>query len=165
MKYQLILGATFLAGSILSACDKTPAEIEAEARRAQARADQEINEAQRKAAEESARAQAKADEEAQRARESFIKARDDLRKNARQTLTDLSVKYDELSAQAARETGRRKAELQTALKQIDEKRAAIEKDLSALETTAAHEFEAIRLRLTEELTELKKAIENATAKI
>lgn len=165
MKYAFVLGTAVLAISLLPACDQSPAEVQADAKKAQNRADEQIDRARRNVAEEVTEAQAKANAEAQRARDVFVKSRDELRQDTQRKLDVLSVKLDELNLQMGKETGKRKADLESMQKDIIARRVSVERDLKALETTTVDELETIKARLTAELGELTKALDKATLKI
>lgn len=158
------LGSILLALS-LGACGRSPAEAQAKANEAEARAVQTAAEVRSEADLEVAKAQAKADVEARKADEVLTKARDDLRTSARRDLDDISKRVDDLEKKAEQTSGRHRADVNAALKDIDVKRAAVDKDITSLAYADASDFERLKADLGTKLDDLEKAVTEASANL
>ena len=139
-----------LAGA---ACEKSGADAQREADKAQAKSTTEITNAQAEADKKSEKAQAEANEKISKAQADFAKTREDYRHTVQSDLTDVDKKLADLDAKATK--GQK---VRGDLNGLHRDRDAFAADARSLDTATPVTFDAIKDRLDKERDDLKKAM-------
>jgi hypothetical protein len=144
---------------------KAQREAEQKIEKAQKEADKTIAKANQQADEESANQQAKANETVRNVHEDLLKDRNDFQVQAHKTVDDVDSKIDSLRTKAQKANTKARADFDAAMKDVEAKRAALAADLQRLENQSAQTFDAFKARVTKEIDEFKKAVDNASNKL
>ncbi len=139
------------------ACDKSGAEAQQKADKAQAQANQEITNATIESDKKIDKAQATADKKIAEADRDFAKTRDDFRHTATTNLADMDKKLADLDAKAKKATGKKKMDIEAGLPTLRTQRDAYAADLKNLDTATAATWDATRARVEKEWSDLKNA--------
>jgi uncharacterized protein (DUF3084 family) len=157
-----MLAAAVLSVLLTAACDKDKAmEEQNKANTAQNVATDKAAEANKEADQKIRNAQAEADKKIAEAQADFLKMREDYRHKTTTDLVDLNKKVEELDAKAKTANGKSKADLEAALKQIRSSRDAFAADYKSIETASATTWDATKVRLDKEWTDLKALVDKA----
>ncbi len=149
------------------ACDKSGAEAQREADKAQQNATTKITNAQVEADKEAAKAQAEANEKSEKAQaeanekisaadKDFMKSREDYRHTAQSHLTDVDKKLADLDAKATKGE-----KVKADLTGLHAERNAFANDIDSLDRTTASNWDATKARLDKEWKDLKRAVDRA----
>jgi len=157
-----MLAAAVLSVLLTAACDKDKAADEqSKANTAQNVATDKAAEANKEADQKIRNAQAEADKKVAEAQAGFMKLREDYRHKTTTDLVDLDKKVEELDAKAKKANGKAKTDLETALKQIRSSRDTFATDYKSIETASATTWDATKVRLDKEWTDLKALVDKA----
>jgi hypothetical protein len=128
---------------------------------AQAKADEKISSARADADEKARAAQAEADKKIGEAQADFLKLREDYRHTTTVALADLDKRITILQAKEVKATGKAKADLGARLPAILSARDHFARDFDNLETATAATWDAAKVSLDKEWTDLKDQVSKA----
>lgn len=165
MTRKLFVSITVLAsvaalGSF--ACDKTGAEAQEKANKAQAEANKDIANANAEADGKMRAAQAEADKKIAEAKGDFAKTREDYRHTVQTNLDELDKKIAVLEAKAKKETGKAKMDLDANIAALKTRREGFATSVRSLDNATATSWDATKARLDKEWADLKAAVDRAT---
>jgi hypothetical protein len=141
-----------------TACDKA-ADEQKKAVAAQDEAEVKITSARVEADKKIENAQSEADKKVADAQANFMKMREEFRHKTNVNLVDLDHKVELLAAKAKTSTGKAQTTLDANLKQIRTGRAEFAADYLTLDNASASTWDAVRVRLDKEWTELKTLVD------
>lgn len=98
-------------------------------------------------------------------RADFLRKREDYRHDRASDLVDLDEKIGKLEAKEKTATGKTKAEIDVALKDIRAKRAVFKRDFDALGRSTAASWDDTKARLDHEWDDVKSALDKAPSTI
>ncbi len=148
-----------LAPLAVLACDKSGTEAQREADRARVEANKESNQAAAEATTRITGAQIEADRKIAEAEKAFASTRENYRHDVQTKIDDLDKKLVDLDAKAKKATGKKKAELDTSLPVIRQKRDAFVRDFQAIGSETAATWDGTKARLDKEWAELKASVD------
>ena len=180
MRRQMIVGSfLFLA----AACDKSAQEEQAKAEQAQREANEQSGKAARAAEQKAAQAQGEADDKSARANEQaereiakaqakanetirnvhqdLLKDRNEFQVEVHKSVDQLDSRIDQLRVKAQKATAKARGDFEAAMKDVDDKRAAVASDLARLQGQTAESFDTFKTRVNKEIDDLKKSIDGA----
>jgi hypothetical protein len=150
-----------LALSLSAAACNNAADDQAKADKAQAEANAKIDQARAEADAKMKSAQASADKSITQAEADFMKMREDYRHATMSRLVALDKKIADLEIKASTAAGKRKADLDVALKQIHAARDQFAADFRALEGASATTWDDAKARLDKELSDMRSLADAA----
>lgn len=171
-----------------AACNRTPADQEAEARKAQQQATetaveaqreaddkaqkvsheakQEIADTQRAANERAAKAQEEANQQAQQATQTLSQAKTDYRTKAQGELDDLKATIGDLHTKAASAKSQKRAALNTSLRTYETRRMELQKELGAVDqVNNSDEFGRETADLEKRIDRLREELKDAYSEL
>jgi hypothetical protein len=143
------------------ACDKSGADAQAEANKAQEQANAETAKANDKVSTTSAQAQINADSKIAAARADFATTREDYRHEMQNNIDALNKQLDDLDVKARKATGTAKTDLRATLPALRAQRDAFLADFQSLGNATAVTWDATRARIDKEWTDLKVVVDKA----
>jgi TolA-binding protein len=161
--------APVLCGAALvAACEERRTTEQDDLARAREQAAEEIREAQEEVAEAQKKAAAKVEEAERKLREHDAKVGADVEKDRttytnriKDDLEDIDEDIADLREESQKATGETKREIDLALARIDQKRKALDGEVTKIEATSANDWTAFRERMEASIKELKKDIDDA----
>jgi F0F1-type ATP synthase membrane subunit b/b' len=132
------------------ACDKSGADAQREADKAQAQSTTQIT-----------NAQVEADKKVAQAQHDFDMTREDYRHDMQAKLDDLDKKIADLDAKSKTDVGHAKAKLDANLPSIHAQRAAFGRDFASIQSDTAMTWDSSKARLDKEWDALKSAVDKA----
>ncbi len=162
MLRSILVCAIVTAGTLALGCENTDgADAQAKANAAQATANVDIAKAKADADKKMNAAQADADKKIADLQASFSKTREDFRHSTQTNLDELDKKLAGLDAKAKTATGKAKVELDATLPRLHTQRDAFATSFKTIDTTTATTWDAAKMRLDKEWTDLKAAVDKA----
>lgn len=97
--------------------------------------------------------------------EAFSQARAEYRDKAREELRDVDGKIAALQTREAEVEGKARADVLASLRDLDAKRAVLERDLRVIDTSTAAAWDAVKQRVDADVDAVKRAADAAGKKI
>lgn len=163
MRRIVVLGASLAALSATVGCEKRAQDEQERAVKAQNEANQKAAEADRESTTKTTSAQAEADRKIAEANKDFAKLHEDYRHKTQKNFDDLVMDIDKLDAKATAATGKKKADLEAAVHDIQGKREVFRANFSALGDSTAATWDAQKEMTEKSWDALKAAVDRATS--
>lgn len=154
---SIALASTIALAAV--ACDKSAADAQDKANKAQGEANLTSAEAQREADKKKMGAQAEADKKIAEAQGDWAKTREDFRHSTQTKLDALDKKIANLEADAKKATGKEKVDLDARLVNIRARRTAFGTEWKTLDTSTAATWDATKSRLEKSWNDLDNAVD------
>jgi F0F1-type ATP synthase membrane subunit b/b' len=158
---RIVLSLTSLVALGGVACDKSAADAQERADKAQAKANTEINSAEVNAAEKANRAQAEADKKIAQAREDFRQTSEDYRHDMQANLDSLDKRLADFDAKATSAADAKRADLLSKSASLHAQRDAFANDFGRLSYETALTWDATKGRLDKEWKDLRASVNEA----
>jgi len=152
-RFVLAIVATFA----IAGCDKSAAEAQEKANKAQGEATLTAANAQAEANKKATTAQANADKDIAEAKGDFAKTREDYRHTVQSKLDAVDKKIALLEADAKKATGKAKADLDAKVTNLRAQRTAFGAEVKSLETSTAATWDSSKARVDKAMTDLEAA--------
>lgn len=149
-----------LSLALAAGCNKA-ADEQKKADEARAEADNKVIDANREASDKINAAQSDADKKVAEAQASFLKLREDYRHKVTEDLVAVDKDIVDLQAKAKTATGKAKAEIESALPNINTLRESVTSEYRSLELASALTWDETKARVDKAVDDLKKAVDKA----
>ncbi len=161
IRFPMLPAVAALSVLLSAACQDKAIDEQSKANAAVNTAGDKVNEANKEANLKIQNAQAEADKKIADAQAAFMKMREDYRHETTTNLIDLDKKIDEIEAKSKKSNGKAKTDLEASLKQIHSSRDAFTADYKTIELASAMSWDATKVRLDKEWTDLKTLVDKA----
>lgn len=145
---------------LATGCNKA-ADEQKKADEARAEADNKVIEANREASDKINAAQSDADKKVAEAQASFLKLREDYRHSVTEDMVSVDKDIANLEAKAKTATGKAKADIESALPNIQTLRQSVTTEYRSLELASALTWDESKARVDKAVADLKKAVDKA----